>query len=151
MRMTGLVACLLAAACSSVAEGQRSSRSLEYHAGLRFGIPHAAAVYAGTTTAASVPATYDYAGPALTAVVGLGGAQIGFGRGQMGHIGGGRIQAAVLRTWGNPLVADANQTYVGAEAQLIMGLGAALGAYLRVEGRAGGNRAFIAASLLLGV
>ncbi len=160
MQVTAVAAGLLIAACVPVAANAqdtasamspaRQSAHFEHHGGLRIGIPHLIGIYGGTMRVQQSD-WYGADGHALTAVLGFGGAQIGVGRGQMGHVGGGRLQLAVLRTWGRPVVADIHQTYVGAEMQILRGVGVAVGAYLRVEGRSDSNRAFLAASFLFGM
>ena len=42
------------------------------------------------------------------------------------------LDLAVLRTWGDPVIADSHSTYVGVEAKLSMLLGGAVGYYWRV-------------------
>lgn len=153
-----VVGTLLAACVPATANGQDSSSAsparesayFEHHGGIRIGIPHLVAIYGGTMKVKDWN-MYSAHGRTLTAVVGFGGAQIGIGDGRNGHVGGSRVQLAVLRTWGRPVVADIHQTYAGAEMQILMVAGLAIGAYLRVEGRSDSNRAFLAASFLFGM
>ena len=148
-----LVACIPAIAKaqdSSSASPARKSNYFEHHGGIRLGIPHLIAIYGGTMQVKDSN-MYSARGRTLTAVVGVGGAQIGIGDGGSTHTGGGRVQLALLRTWGRPVVADIHQTYAGAELQILMGAGLAIGAYLRIEGRSDSNRAFLAASFLFGM
>ena len=152
-----IVGILLAGSVSATANAQDSSaaspgasRHFEHHGGIRIGIPHLVAIYGGTMKVKDSN-MYSAHGRTLTAVLGFGGAQIGIGNGRNGHVGGGRVQLAVLRTWGRPVVADIHQTYAGAEMQVLMGVGFAIGAYVRVEGRSDSNRAFLAASFLFGM
>jgi hypothetical protein len=135
---------------SSSASPARESRYFEHHGGIRIGIPHLVAIYGGTMKVKDWN-MYSAHGHTLTAVLGFGGAQVGIGNGRNGHIGGRRVQLAVLRTWGRPVVADIHQTYAGGEMQILMGAGFAIGAYVRVEGRSDSNRAFLAASFLFGM
>jgi hypothetical protein len=148
-----LVACVPATANaqdSSSASPARESARFDHHGGLRIGIPHLIAIYGGTMKVRHSD-WYGADGTAVTAVLGFGGAQIGIGQGRMGHVGGRRTQVAVLRTWGRSVVADIHQTYVGAEMQVAMAVGFAVGAYIRVEGRSDSNRAFLGASVVFGL
>jgi hypothetical protein len=135
---------------------QRGERpgDLEPHFGLRAGIPLKAALYWGAVRVQRVygtPGLQHLYGQSVTAAVGLGGAQVGVGRGRVTDAGNGRAQVALLRTWGDPFIADGEQTYLGLEGHGAAGVGFALGVFARLQGRRGGNRAFIAASVQLGI
>jgi hypothetical protein len=72
---------------------------------------------------------------AVTVSPGSDGARISAGLAAYG-IGHALVVAeldlAVLRTWGDPVIADSHSTYVGVEAKLSMLLGGAVGYYRRV-------------------
>jgi|GEM_PF-3766800 len=79
---------------------------------------------------------------AVTVSPGSDGARINAGLAAYG-IGHALVVAeldlAVLRTWGDPVIADSHSTYVGVEAKLSMLLGGAVGYYRRVGHDAAGH------------
>lgn len=77
-------------------------------------------------------------------------AAIGVGAWQQADQGGGAtLQASVLRTYGSPWTAPANQTYWGVEARAFVWLvGPWVGYFQRVDG--GGKDAFVSAGIAVG-
>lgn len=67
---------------------------------------------------------------------GAGGVQLAAGRGATGTA---RMQASVLRTWGDPMWVEPNQTFVGAEFRIGLVLGFGLVGYRRVRGHSPGD------------
>ena len=107
------------------------------HLGLLVGIraygPMRHSAYVG-----ALKASRDGDGLGYTAELeaGAGGIQLAAGRGATGTA---RLQANVLRTWGDPMWVEGNQTFVGAEVRVGLVLGFALVGYRRVQGDAPGD------------
>ena len=64
---------------------------------------------------------------------GVAGGKLGIGYGRKEGTGGDAIKAVLLRTWGDPVLADENATYVGLEASVsVFALRLGLGPLYRV-------------------
>ena len=103
-------------------------------AGLRVGFPQKLSGYVGFVLAERSYSTSSYTGWSITVEPGLGGGLVGIGRTTSGgYVMTSRVQAAVLRTWGDPWMVSPDRTYVGMDARFSMLLvGLTLGGYVRV-------------------
>ena len=62
-----------------------------------------------------------------------------------------RMQATILRTWGNPRYVEAGQSFVGLEVQgMFMLLGLRAGYFRRFAGASPGDNSFLSGGLVLG-
>lgn len=101
-------------------------------AGVRVGFPQKLSAFVGLGL---VQRREDgWAGWSLTVEPGLGGGLVGIGQtARMPLASTGRMQVAVLRTWGDPWLVGPDQTYVGLDNSLTVAhLGISLSGYLRV-------------------
>ena len=125
--------------------------------GLRFGAPLRASAYRYWYWAAGRNTPCKTSLWVATADLGLGGAEMNwgymFGRGRpWGHIPL-QLNASLLQTFGDPMRAQTNTPYAGAELELQMFWGVRVGAYQRLGGGARGGRdvpRFTAVSVLFG-
>jgi hypothetical protein len=121
-------------------------------AGVRLGFPQKLSAHVGVALVQE-RTEYGYTGWALTVEPGLGGGLVGIGPTGSGGIGmTGRMQAALLRTWGDPWLVGPDQTYVGADARFTIGyIGFAIGGYLRVPEEGADPGILLSAGLVLGL
>jgi hypothetical protein len=70
----------------------------------------------------------------LQVEAGEGGGKLQFGYGSW-YMAGGAVKLSLLRTWGDPIGIEPNQTYLGAECQLnLFLLNGAVGLYAEIDG-----------------
>jgi hypothetical protein len=119
--------------------------------GLRFGSPLRVSAYNGWWWPTGRNTMCKMHLWVATAEAGVGGAQANWGfqhgQGDYGSYLPMREQVSLLRTWGNPMQAIPNQTYVGFEAQAQMVLGLR-GSFFWPIGSKG--RSFLGLSLVVG-
>lgn len=119
--------------------------------GARLGNPQVVSAYFGV---AHVEQRFEsgYTGTALVIEPGLGGGQVSVARISDVGVFSARVQASLLRTWGEPWSVAPGRSYLGAEARAIAGfLGLGVGAYLRLpddEVEVGG---LVSLSLVVGI
>lgn len=78
----------------------------------------------------------DHPGYTAELEAGAGGIQLAAGRGATGTA---RMQVNVLRTWGDPMWVEPNQTFVGAEIRIGLFIGVGLVGYRRIQGNSPGD------------
>ena len=119
--------------------------------GFRVGPPLRAAFNVGLARARSVGPHGDYTGNAIIVELGSGGGQLSLARVAGSAFGAGRIQLSVLRTWKDPQWVAPQQTYVGLEARMMIGVGVGLGLFGRVEGTTRGDGYLAVVNLVAGI
>src|SRR5512135_599279 len=135
-------ACLfvLLALTSRVAKAQDSLVSqygLRPVLGLRVGPPLRAAFNLGLARARYKASPHGgYVGTAIIIEAGSGGGQVSLARVAGNGFSAGRIQLSVVRTWGEPQWVAPRQTFLGAEARLMVGIGIGVGVFARISGTA---------------
>ncbi|HEX8693818.1 MAG TPA: hypothetical protein VF746_15455 [Longimicrobium sp.] len=94
----------------------------------------------------------ESSGPVVALEAGVGGVQASAGWASYGpHLGAGRWQASVLRTWGSPLWVEPDQTYLGAELRMsLYAVGVGFVGYRRISGDAPGDGWIGGATLVIG-
>jgi hypothetical protein len=106
---------------------------LEPIAGVRMGFPQKLSAFVGLGLAQH--RTRDgWAGWSITVEPGLGGGLVGIGQTvTMPFSSTGRMQVAVLRTWGDPWLVGPDQTFIGLDNVLsVLHVGISLSGYVRV-------------------
>jgi hypothetical protein len=118
-------------------------------AGIRMGFPQKLSAFVGLGVAVHRD-TLDWSGWSLTVEPGLGGGLIGFGRTGMGPLAvRARIQAAVLRTWGDPWLVGPDRTYVGIDESLsFLHVGFSVGGYVKLPEDGDGPGVLFTAGLI---
>jgi hypothetical protein len=161
MRFLSLALFVLAAAAPRVAWAQeqdtvpvpqRRGRLLEPLAGVRLGFPQKLSAHVGVALVQE-RTEYGYTGWAITVEPGLGGGLVGIGPTSSGGVGmTGRVQGAVLRTWGDPWLVGPDRTYVGADARFTVGYtGFAIGGYVRLPEEGADPGVLLAAGFVFGL
>jgi hypothetical protein len=140
-------------ACAQQSESLRpgEERAWDPVIGLSLGAPYRESVYFGFARMMHLSTEVQTSrGIAGIAEVGRGGGQLAIARAWNSEGLMSRLQAAVLRTWANPSVVAAGQTFVSVQVQSSFVLGANAGVYWRVHGNAPGDVRFASVRFVVG-
>ncbi|HEX2203971.1 MAG TPA: hypothetical protein VHG91_11760 [Longimicrobium sp.] len=119
--------------------------------GARLGNPQIVSAYFGV---GHVEKRYEsgWTGTALVVEPGIGGGQVSVARVSDVGVFSARVQASLLRTWGDPWGVGPNRTYLGAEARAVAGfVGFGVGAYARLPDDEVEMGGLLSLSLVFGV
>jgi hypothetical protein len=127
-----------------------SGRLIEPFAGARVGFPMKLSGFVGLGLV-DHRTKDEWSGWSIMVEPGLGGGQVGFGRTViMPYASTARIQAAVLRTWGDPWLVGPDRTYVGIDESLtFMHVGFSFGGYIRIPEEGDNPGVMFSAGLML--